>query len=161
MDNASQDGWARDLAGDNGTLNVTYGILRFWSTEQPTSVGGEAFLKVEGPNGSLRFLGNSGAWDYYNDSDASTVKTAKLEFSSHKQVVNGTVVKDFTPPVLSVHLWRALDENGTLQEMMIATWGDWGNGFDEFWKGRPVHNTWTMVPGTLHEAGDGRVRVQP
>lgn len=162
MDNASQGGWGRDLAGDDGLLNVTYGILRFWSDDEPTGVGGASFLKVEGPNGSRRFLGNSGSWTYWNDTYPGVVRTAKLEFTTSTQVANGSLVTDFTPPVLSVHLWRSFNEtDGHLDELMVATWDDWDAGFDEFWKGRPVHNTWTLVPGSLVDAGEPTVGVNP
>jgi hypothetical protein len=162
MDNASQGGWGRALSGDAGILEVTYGVLRYWSGDNATAVGGEAFLKVEGPNGARRFLANSGSWTYWNDTWPGVVRTAKLEFSSDKQVVNGTIVKDFTPPVYSVHLWRAFNETtGDLDELMIATWDDWPEGFDAFWKGRPTNNTWSLVPATFIEAGLPTVGVRP
>ncbi|HJQ93377.1 MAG TPA: hypothetical protein VJ874_03715 [Candidatus Thermoplasmatota archaeon] len=143
--------WGLALAGPDGTLNVTLGVLRFWREGDPGSAGNESFLKVEGPNGTRRFLGNSGSWTQDGN---GTPATAMLEFSSHKRLENDTVVKDFAPPVLSVHLWRAFDASGNRTELLLSTWGDWEEGQREFWKGRPARNLWALVPDTFREAGE-------
>ena len=146
VDNAS---WALALAGPGRVLNVTYGVVRFWSGNDSSQAGGEGFVKLEGPNGTRRFISNSATYSYY---DGGARRTAGTEFSSHKRIENNTLVKDFTPPVFSVHLWRLFAEDGNRTSLFLTTWTGW-EAQDQFWKGPPVAQLWREVPGTFVSAG--------
>jgi len=140
-----------DRMADGGPLNVTYGVLLLHHGSE--WVPSEAFLRVAGPGGEREFFGNSCA----NVQQADGTMQARGEYSSHKRLVNGTIIKDFTPPVVAVILLRDRDANGTLLSTRLAT--DAGQagveGSTWFWTGpAPEQGLWTVRPGSMREAGE-------
>ncbi len=66
--------------------------------------GTEKFIKIGGTAGSARFLLNSGLYHYYEDN--ANPRSIRSFFWSAKKLVDNVVIKDFTPPIASISIYR-------------------------------------------------------
>ena len=155
-----EDNWLAVLAGGaDRPIEVLYGVVRFIMDGQRLSFE-EEFIKVIGENGSERFLMNSGSYGYYDGT--ASLEHADTEFSSHKQVIGSTVVKDFTPPVRLIYLRRALDVEQKLQRVVLAGFVVDDLGDNDFWTWSPSGtDEYEADIATLIQAGDTTAKAAP
>lgn len=120
--------WFTNLAGKDNTIKVIYGIV---SLSNSTSIIRDEFIKVTGAQGTERFLLNSSYYDHYED--GSSLKTAKSFFWSAKKIEGTNVVKDFTPPIKSLTLYRDFNPDHSLSSIRVYPSDDGNAALDEFW----------------------------
>lgn len=140
-----EEGWFTELAGGaDRPLQILYGIVLLKTIytdgeETRESVTTEEFIKISGPNGSQRFLLNSGSYEWWDGESAPKLKCARSFFWSAKQLEGNTVVKDFSPPIHSVTLKRTFDEKQNLTGVELYFSSDGEQASQDFW--------WDTNPG--------------
>ena len=133
-------------------VEVVYGVVAFRNEGESLSFK-EEFIKVAGENGSARFLVNSGAYEFYEET--GNFRHANSEFSSHKIIVGTEVVKDFTPPLRLIFLRRSFGEGLDLEAIVLAGFlVDDLQGVDFFGWSPTGENEYVGDLDTLVHAGD-------
>ncbi len=149
----AKDNWLALLAGGPEVpIEVVYGAVGFRKDGERLSFK-EEFIKVTGEKGSARFLINSGAYEFYEGT--GNFRHANSEFSSHKIIVDTTLVKDFTPPLNLIFLRRSFSEGLELEAIVLAGFlVDDLQEVDFFGWSPTGENEYVGDLGTLVHAGD-------
>lgn len=150
------ENWAVRIAGGvDKTITVLYGVVDL--KKGGTAIGSEEFIKVSGAGGSERFLLNSAAYDYYTGT--ANYRKLKSFFWSAKKLEGTSIVKDFTPPIISIALYREFNESQQPQSMTLAFSNDGQRAVDEFWTRMPAGNFYEADMGVLNQSGDSDATV--
>jgi hypothetical protein len=149
--NVEADNWVAELAGGpDKPITVLYGIVNLKKDGQ--TWGAEEFIKVGGEESSVRFLVNSGIYQYYEDTNKP--RSMRSFFWSAKKLVDNVVVKDFTPPIVSISVYREFDENQNIYQIMLAASNDGEKAGQAFWGTIPTENLYQANLGTLNQTGN-------
>jgi len=149
--NVEADNWVAELAGGpDKPITVLYGIVNLKKDGQ--TWGTEEFIKVGGEEGSVRFLVNSGLYQYYEGT--SKPRSIRSFFWSAKKLVDNVVVKDFTPPIVSIAIYREFDENQNIYQIVLAASNDGEKAGQAFWGTIPTENIYQVNLGTLNQTGN-------
>jgi hypothetical protein len=136
--NITEESWVTRLAGGTDKpITVLYGVVEL--KKDGVSSISEEFIKITGENGSERFLLNSGSYG----------SVRKSFFWSAKKLVDNTVVKDFTEPVLSVTLYNFLNEN----RMILQASDDGEKAGGDFWSDEMPAGYYEADMSTLVQSG--------
>jgi len=152
----SPDSWIAQLAGGpTEPITVLFGAVYMYKDGQ--NVGKEHFLKVEGKNGSRRFLENSLKNTYAHDGD-SAPSTITQFFWSAKQLEGETIVKNFEPPIISTTLWRDQNPAGgtttSVTGLRLGFSNDGNAAAEAFWNDKGDENAYVGDMTTLEESTD-------
>ena len=131
----SADSWIAQLAGGpTEPISVLFGAVYLYKDGQ--NVGKEHFLKVEGKNGSRRFLENSMKNTFAQEGDSAPSTIAQF-FWSAKQLEGDSIIKNLTSPIISTTLWRDPNPNGGTMLSVTGLTLDFSNdgnaAADAFW----------------------------
>lgn len=150
------ENWIVRIAGGvDKTITVLYGVVDL--KKDGATIGSEEFIKVSGAGGSERFLLNSAAYDYYEGT--ANYRKLKSFFWSAKKLEGTSVVKDFTPPIISVALYREFGESQRLQSVVLSFSNDGQRAVDEFWTRMPDGAIYEADMGALNQSGDSDATV--
>lgn len=156
------DSWVAQLAGGpTEPITVLFGAVYLYKDGQ--NVGKEHFLKVEGKNGSRRFLENSLKNTYAQEGDAAPSTIAQF-FWSAKQLDGDTIVKNFDPPIVSATVWRNQNPNGGTALSVTGLSLDFSNNgnaaAEEFWDDGIVENGYVGQMDSVREWTDPCVTAE-
>lgn len=145
----------RVAGGTDKTITVLYGVMDFKKGGATTGSG--EFIKVSGAGGSERFLLNGASYDYYEGT--TKYRDIRSFFWSVSKLVGNSIVKDFTPPIISVAILRAFNESGQLQSMTLSFSNDGQRAVEEFGTRIPAGNFYEADMGALNQSGDSDATV--
>ncbi len=148
--NVDPNNWIVKIAGGvDKPITVLYGVVSLKNSDNVQ--GSEEFIKVSGAGGSERFLLNSAAFDPYPGS--TKYQGIKSFFWSAKKLVDNAIVKDFTPPITSITLYRKFNESQQVTSMTLFFSNNGEQAGTEFWTGVPTKNLYQADTSTLDQAG--------
>lgn len=117
--------WLTELAGGSEKpVNVLYGIVNLKSQSGITK---EEFIKVMGENGAERFLANSMTTQWYDAGEYTKIQSMETVFWSGKQLVDNSVVKDYSKPLKVITLQKHFDEQQNLTAVTVSFSGTDGS----------------------------------
>ena len=152
--NISPDAWIVQIAGGTDKpIKVLYGVVNLKKNGEVQFL--EEFIRVEGEAEFERFLVNSVTYDYYEGTDS--YKEINSFFWSAKKLVDSSVVKDFTPPIKSIALYRNFNEDKKLVKVALSFSNEGEKASQEFWSGPSLENLYEADLDSLNEAGDPTV----
>lgn len=148
--NVDPNNWIVRVAGGvDQPVTVLYGVVNLRRGGELAL--SEEFIRVSGQGGSERFLLNSAAYDYYEGT--TNYRDTKSFFWSAKKLVGSSVVKDFTPPVKSITLYRRFSESQQPNSIVLSFSNDGQQASAEFWSAVPTQNLYEADISTLNQSG--------
>lgn len=152
------DNWIVQIAGGvDKPVTVLYGVVNL-KKDGEIQVS-EEFIKVSGEGSSERFLVNSASYDYYEGT--SNYRNIKSFFWSAKKVVDTSIVKDFTPPIKSIILYRKFNEAQQMENIVLSFSNDGEKAHTEFWLDMPTENLYEIDMNSLNQFGDPTATSEP